>query len=85
MNRTTFVWVNGRAFPDGTGTSTAWLTRRKDGTGQAMRERLAAKRFAAQRRAHERMSARDKSDAYLNRTGVSSFDWMDALARQAQR
>jgi hypothetical protein len=54
MDRTAFVWVNGRAFPEGMATSTPRLTRRKAGSFYAVWEHLAAKRVAAQRHAHER-------------------------------
>jgi hypothetical protein len=57
-------------------------TGRRRRTLRALRRRSDAKRYSSTHRQHDRGEG---SDAYLDRTGLSSVDWLDGLTRQAQR
>jgi hypothetical protein len=76
MTTSAFSFLNGR-------TSVGAITnRRRRQARPAVRRRSGANPFTPVHRERDR---RDGTDAYLDRTGMSSVDWLDGLTRQAQR
>ena len=82
MTSSAFPFLDGRTSVDGP------IARRPRGRGRHsgvlihLRRRLHRADIGSAQRSHER---RNETDAYLDRRGLSSVDWLEALARTGQR
>jgi hypothetical protein len=79
MSTHTLAFLSGRTLPE-----PSRGTARRSGRShlQEAGHHLSRRRYHAARRAHERQ---DRTDAYLDRTGMTSFAWTDGLARHVGR
>jgi len=82
MTHSAFAFLNGRSYLDTARTTAGAERRRRSRTLDAARWRLASKRSSSTE--HQRVR-QDRTDAYLDRTGMSSAGWLDGLTRLVQR
>lgn len=76
MTSSSLASLDGRTVPG------ANTTGRRRLALPTLRRRSGAVRSPSARRRRDR---REEGDAYLDRTGLSSVDWLDGLTRQVQR
>ena len=82
MTNSAFAFLNGRSYLETAGTTAGAERRRRSRTLNAARQRLAAKGSSS---IEDQRVRRDRTDAYLDRTGMSSVGWLDGLTRLVQR